>query len=187
MAAKTYDYIVTLKPSKSYDAFDWIAQLLLLTAVALVAYLCYHQDDSQKQLVGIVYIVCIVIAWIYSRVTGSKYGWAFFFAAMSFFHFKMWFGLGYIVMAFLERQVKFKQELGFDEEGVTFNTFPKKTYQWHEVSNVILKDGILTVDLQNNKILQKEIETEVVPMMEKEFNDFCKQYLYKKQTNSLAV
>jgi len=68
----------------------------------------------------------------------------------------------------------------------SFNTFPKKTYQWNEVTNVILKDGILTVDLRNNKIFQKEIETDVSPMVEHEFNDFCKQFLYRNQSK-LAV
>ncbi len=189
MAAKTYDYIVTLKQTKSFNAFDWISQLLLFLATASFVYIAITMTIVQLKTAGFVFAALVVAGWIFGRVKTGFYGIALGIAAVGWYALlQNWLLLAlYGISSILERQVKFKQEIGFDEEGVTFNSFPKKTYQWHEVSNVILKDGLLTVDLRNNKIFQKEIETDVIPMMEKEFNDFCKQYLYTKQTNSLAV
>ncbi|MGC4034655.1 MAG: hypothetical protein QM764_01750 [Chitinophagaceae bacterium] len=45
------------------------------------------------------------------------------------------------------------------------------------MSNAILKDGILTIDFKNNKIIQAEIDEEYAVVNEKEFNEFCKRQL----------
>ncbi|HEY6502356.1 MAG TPA: hypothetical protein VIZ28_00145, partial [Chitinophagaceae bacterium] len=62
-------------------------------------------------------------------------------------------------------------------ETITYTSFPKKNISWNELSNVILKDGWLTVDFKNNKILQSEIIDEQNPVNEKEFNEFCQTQL----------
>ena len=46
----------------------------------------------------------------------------------------------------------------------------KRTIEWKELNNVILKDGILTIDLKNNKVFQNEIMS---PTSEMDFNEFC--------------
>jgi hypothetical protein len=88
-------------------------------------------------------------------------------------------GIFYIIAALLERQLKFPQEIGFSKDAVTFNTFPSKHYNWQQLKNVILKDNILTLDFKNNKIFQKETESDVSAETEKEFNEFCGQCLNK--------
>ncbi|HXL55247.1 MAG TPA: hypothetical protein VN958_03255, partial [Chitinophagaceae bacterium] len=80
----------------------------------------------------------------------------------------------YIILLFLERQIKFPEEIGFDDEGITINTFFKQYYPWNFINNVVLKDGLLTIDCKNNKLFQKEIEEEVSPILESEFNEFCR-------------
>ena len=82
-------------------------------------------------------------------------------------------GIFYIIAALLERQLKFPQEIGFSKDAVTFNTFPFKNYTWQQFKNVMLKDNILTLDFKNNKIFQKETESDVSAETEKEFNEFC--------------
>lgn len=47
--------------------------------------------------------------------------------------------------------------------------------QWDEVNNALIKDGLITIDLRNNKLYQNEIEGYVTAEVEKEFNDFCKR------------
>jgi hypothetical protein len=55
----------------------------------------------------------------------------------------------------------------------------QKTIDWNEVNNVILKDGLLTIDFKNNKLFQQLILNSDDEINEKEFNDFCKQQLNK--------
>jgi len=67
--------------------------------------------------------------------------------------------------------------VGVGKEAVLYPSFPKKTIQWSELNNLVLKDGLLTIDFKNNKILQSEIINSPVELNEKEFNDFCKEQL----------
>ena len=94
----------------------------------------------------------------------------------------------YVVAAIFERQVKFQQQLGFDSNGITINSLPKKHYRWSEIQNALLKEGFLTIDLKNNRIFQKEIDLDISPFLEAEFNEFCRlqlnaQYLRVSSAN----
>ena len=92
-----------------------------------------------------------------------------------------WLFVAFILLAILERQAKFPLEIGFSESQVVFNTMLKKKYDWSQLSNVVLKDGLLTIDFHNNHLLQREVEDEEdeedVP--EEEFNEFCRAQLQK--------
>ena len=62
--------------------------------------------------------------------------------------------------------------------------FLKKDHQWKEFNNVVIKDGLLTLDFINNKVFQVEPEWDktqikkTYPEFEKEFNEFCRQQLF---------
>ena len=64
-------------------------------------------------------------------------------------------------------------------EGILFPAFPNKKYEWQEVNNTLLKDGLLTIDLKNNKLIQQLVEDIPKKIDEKEFNDFCREQLNK--------
>ena len=50
--------------------------------------------------------------------------------------------------------------------------------EWNEVSNLILKDNILTIDFKNNKLIQHTInENENKGLDETAFNTFVQQQL----------
>jgi hypothetical protein len=68
--------------------------------------------------------------------------------------------------------------VGVGKEAILYPSFPKKTIQWNELNNLVLKDGLLTIDFKNNKILQSEIINSSVELNEKEFNDFCREQLH---------
>lgn len=68
-------------------------------------------------------------------------------------------------------------EVIFTNDGIVYPSFPKKTFLWKDVSNVVLKDGILTIDLKNNKLIQSAISKESADINEREFNLFCKEQL----------
>lgn len=59
----------------------------------------------------------------------------------------------------------------------------KKVVEWKQLSNMILKDGLLTIDFKNNTIIQQLIENTNETVDEKEFNDFCREQL-KRQNSS---
>jgi hypothetical protein len=87
----------------------------------------------------------------------------------------------YAIAGLFERQVKFPQEIGFSEKEIAFNTFPKRKLGWKEINNALIKDGIITIDQKNNKLLQKEIDLGVSLQVEKEFNEFCRKQLQQSE------
>ena len=66
-----------------------------------------------------------------------------------------------------------------NESQVIYPSFPKKKIDWQELSNLIIKDGLLTIDFKNNRIIQQYIADISSAIDEKEFNDFCRQQLNK--------
>jgi hypothetical protein len=61
---------------------------------------------------------------------------------------------------------------------IIFPSFSKRNIPWTELQNIIMKDGILTIDFKNNSILQNEVEGDDY-FKEKEFNAFCREQLNK--------
>lgn len=58
----------------------------------------------------------------------------------------------------------------FYDDRIVYPSFPKRTLEWKDLNNAILKDGLLTIDLKNDKIYQNEI---ISLTIEEEFNEFC--------------
>ena len=65
----------------------------------------------------------------------------------------------------------------FNGERIRQRNFPWKKYTWDQLSNVILKDNILTLDFKNNRLLQITIDNEDI--IESNFNDYSKEQLQK--------
>jgi len=72
-----------------------------------------------------------------------------------------------------------KPIVSINERQVIYPSFPKKIIAWQDLSNLIIKDGLLTIDFKNNKIIQQQIADISLTIDEKEFNDFCRQQLNK--------
>ena len=62
-----------------------------------------------------------------------------------------------------------------DEQHIIYNSFPKKIFLWDSLNNVVLKDGMLTIDFKSNRIIQQLIEERNID--EITFNQFCTQQL----------
>lgn len=191
--AKVYDYIIVLR-QKSFFMIDNISRLMLLLSLAAFYY-CFFSTLFFKntQLINsqawLLFSICAAIlgwwgfcfrlqqkgvALVYYRfaLMAAAFGWfivpgGLFIAAIN------------IVACFLEKPMKVAPEVAFDAEEIVMNTFPKKKFVWAEVNNVVFKDGMLTIDLKNNTLIQKMVDAEVTDELEKEFNSFCKEQLYK--------
>jgi len=72
-----------------------------------------------------------------------------------------------------------KPVVSISENNIIYPSFPKKKIFWEDLNNMILKDGLLTIDFKSNRIIQQDITESSSTIDEKEFNDFCKQQLNK--------
>lgn len=88
-----------------------------------------------------------------------------------------WLGLINLFFGVLNTMARRKLAVYFYNDNLIYpSTFPQKIL-WTEINNVILKDGILTIDLKNNKLFQHSIDRTYTTINEKEFNEFCRQHL----------
>ena len=73
------------------------------------------------------------------------------------------------------------QEIGFSDERIVFGGLFGRTVRWAELNNVMIRDGLLTMDYKDNRLFQKETdeldEEEDDEVTEEEFNDYCRQRL----------
>lgn len=180
MPSKEYDFLVTLK--KNVDKkVNIISQILLLIALCAFTYVGIRlYTISPIAAIKPFVVAAFIFCWALYCITSSKpkfYRLALLVAGVYFFFSPIgfsWVGFLYIIAGLLEKQAKFPQEIGFDKEGITVNSFPIKNYTWNELNNVVIKDNLLTIDFKNNKLYQKEIQDIVSKEMEAEFNAFCK-------------
>lgn len=189
---QAFDYVVTLK-RPNYNMFNWVNHLLLLLSVAVFSYTAYTYTDVR--LFYSIILVLTITYWLYCILRSKQTGESIFYrlgliiASIGWFHNiygNAWVGGLLLVIAFLEKQVKFPNEIGFSTVSITLNTFPKKKYNWNEIVNAVLKDGLITIDYKNNKLLQKEVEQNISPELEKEFNKFCRDRLETRKSQSLT-
>lgn len=89
-----------------------------------------------------------------------------------------WIALLFILFILLDHQARQPLEIGISDENIVINTFFRKRYPWSAFSNVVLRDGLLTLDFTNNRVLQREIISDGTN--ETEFNRFCREQLSLK-------
>jgi len=184
---KEYDFVVTLKHA-NYTVYNVITVLMCAVTLAAFVFAMLNVPFATFNWVNIFLAAFIILSLVITFINTKPgniptFRWTLFAAAFLWLLYPLHIpviGILFIVAALLERQIKFPQEIGFSKEAVTFNTFPFKNYVWQQFKNVMLKDNLLTLDFSNNKILQKETETDVSPETEKEFNEFCKLQLADK-------
>lgn len=183
MEEDQYPYIITLK-RKSYFWPDTIARLMM--ALALVVFLIemylYFPSTLSYVLIGSLVIAAWVVYFqhIVFRHVVLTYKYALFTLGFAWLFLPQyaWVGVFYIAAALLEKQVKFPEEIGFDETGITFNTFPKKEVKWSDIEHIVIKDGLLTIQYKNNStFFQRPVDEAVSHILENEFNDYCWQKL----------
>jgi hypothetical protein len=187
---KLQDYIIELK-KPSYLIADLVSRLMLMIAIAVFGYAVFLvRSINWYTIVMSLLVIGMIASWIQCTVKHKRgeipyYRLGLLLATIGWVIAQrhggpLWIPILYAVATLAEKQVKFPQEIAFNEDGVIINTIPKREYAWSALSNVVLKDNILTVDFKNNKLIQKEIESSASVKEEQEFNEFCRNMLNAK-------
>lgn len=88
-----------------------------------------------------------------------------------------WITIVLLVLIFLAKQAIKKRTIIFEKDSVSVSPPFAQNYIWQDFQNVVLKDGLLTLDFNNNKLFQVNIHSEISAPQEAEFNDFCQANL----------
>jgi len=180
---KKFELILKNEKQRSYIRFSWlmiIANLaffvyisasswfknigpLLYVLLAIIAIIVIHYSKEQrgKPRLYILFLI-IILGWINTRTY-----W--------------WVAIPILILMILDEIARRDLVVKVLADKMIYPSWPKREIKWVELSNVILKDWILTIDFKNNKIIQHEVTNGKgdYDIYEKEFNDFCKQQLNK--------
>lgn len=178
-----YQYVVSLK--NQHNKFIDLLGILLsvVSVIFFVRELVLDQHVSFAYLLGAVFVT-LVLAWnIIQSAKGKRvyYSRALLIAALVWMKmpFMQWLAFVLIILALLEYQAKYSLEIGFSDKEIVINSLWKKRYPWSAFTNIVLKDGLITMDFANNRILQREVEDdEEDDADEEEFNEYCRKQLY---------
>jgi uncharacterized membrane protein len=184
---KSYDYIIVCKRS-NYKLIDGISQLMLFLAMISFASAIRTPINTSGS-IALYAIIAGITGWlIYAYFSHRKGGTPYYRLALlaatlgwAFQKDWWWLAIIYFIAAALEKQVKFPLEIAFDEQEIVVNSLPRRHYHWNELTNAVLKDGILTIDLKNNTLIQKEIEDPGSAKTENDFNEFCRNRIQEQQ------
>ncbi|HTA27799.1 MAG TPA: hypothetical protein VK809_08420 [Bacteroidia bacterium] len=88
----------------------------------------------------------------------------------------IWLAIVHIILLVLDTIARRSLKVNFNADNIEYPSFPKRNIQWDELANVILKDGLLTMDFKNNKLIQDEIKISE-QVNETAFNRYCEQQL----------
>jgi hypothetical protein len=179
-----YQYVVTLKNS-SRKYIDNFSLLLLVISALLFAREQYFSPNIKiSYLFGGLAIVMIAGRNLYlQRKNGHTvyYNGAMFVAAIGWvtMPYLSWLFIPFALMGLFERQAKKPLEVGFTDAEIAINTLVRKRYKWSGFNNIVLKDNLLTLDFNNNRLLQRETIDEEGDAEEDEFNAYCREQLGK--------
>lgn len=179
-----YQYVVILKKDGE-RATDLLSILLCFCSAIIFLYRQLTDAHPNYFLYAIAALVLtgLITNMIFRRKGGEqvRYRYILLLAALGWIGmpFLPWIGILFVGLSFLEFQTKRPLEIGFDRDRVVINTLFRQRYDWSFFNNVLLKDGLLTLDFKNNRLIQKEVadDEDEDNVDEEEFNAFCRDRL----------
>src|SRR6185312_15028751 len=173
---------ITLKNSK-VKSYHFIALLIIFFNIAVFIYLLFFDKFFYDAAVS---FFLIVVYCLFRFYLAKKNKSGFNMDEVAFFILAgCWVGLqnyfiagGCLLMGILYHFSVQKIQFVVNNVFIKKTNFPSVEYQWSQMSNVMLRDGILTLDFNNNKLIQLEVDNET-NISEIEFNEFAQQQLIK--------
>jgi hypothetical protein len=195
-----YQYVVILKKDGE-RATDLLSILLCFSSAVIFGYTQLKSDHPNIYLYAFTALILTGLVYnavVRRRLTAAarrhpqkpvRYKYLILLTALGWFGmpFLPWIGIVFLILAFLEHQAKRPLEIGFDRDRVVINTLIRRRHDWSVFNNVLLREGLLTLDFKNNRLLQKEVaddDEDDDDVDEEEFNAYCRDRLVSTASES---
>ena len=181
-----YTFILKNEKLKNYSAIS-----LLLVIFNLLGFVFLLLRNKEKMNADLLLLISLVITTAYTFIAiknrmskkDTPVQWhriIFLFCLLVWIQQAYWWlsiALAFIVL--FDLMVHKTLEVKISENKIILPSLIKKEVEWNELNNLILKDGLLTIDFKNNKLFQHLLLNSDEDVDEKSFNAFCKQQLNK--------
>lgn len=183
---QNFKVILKKENQKKYALISWI--IVSVNAICLFLLSSTTGFKDIRPVVGGAIVILLALLLRYLKPANEKTTlWGpIFLCSLAWGRYNLWISIADLVFMALSLQATKDLVINFSEEEIKYIPFFPKRISWTEVSNVILKDDMLTIDLKNNKIIQQQVDERSSSINEKEFNDFCSRQLTisnQKQTS----
>jgi hypothetical protein len=176
---KQFELLLKNEKKKSYQRITW---LIIVSNIAILILLSIKGIFSKGEVIAIVIMIGLaVFIPFYVKSKDVKIETSIIFIILM----TVWISTGYWWVAIINfvfeifQIAALRNLIYVTDKTIIVPYVMEKTVDWNEVNNVILKDGLLTIDFKNNKLFQQLILNSDEDINEKEFNDFCRQQLNK--------
>lgn len=183
---ESYSIEIPNEKMATYRVINFIISIINCLAFGYLFF--YSSHGAFKNIILIGFIISLLAPFIFLLKKHSRFIFNFKIEILFFICALIWlisgnYLLGLLIMAFasLGIIVQIKPVIHFSEAGIKYPGFPAKLLLWNEVDSVQLKEGILTIDMNNNRLMQYSLENEMANALNAAaFNDFCAAQLLKK-------
>jgi hypothetical protein len=181
---KIYDFVVVLK-NKNLGTIEKTSMLLvILMNIIFITVLYWNPNDGNAWF----FLICtlLILAGAYfdkKKHKHIRYATLLIVGGIGLVSFNMipfFIGLLYILAGIMEKHFIAKKEFGFSTDGIVENGVLGRKINWEELSNVIIKDQLLTIDFKDKKLIQMETddeENDEYEVDDNEFNTYCRNRL----------
>lgn len=187
-----YQYVVVIKNAGT-RYIDIIGFLLTAgSALMFTRQMIISAEVVVPYLIGVIFIVGLLLWNFYQsrfRDRETYFSKALLIAGLVWtkMPYLEWLFFAFVVLALLEYQARHPLEIGFSSRQVVFNTLFKKRFAWEDLSNVMLRDGLITIDFNDNRLFQREIDEGESEASEEEFNAWCDRQLQKQSGDHMEL
>ncbi len=176
------EYKITLKNEKlnSYNRISWFILLILTLVYSYLAFFNGDQSHLGKKAALIIALAAAMILKVVFERTAYRFGVSVFFyiLILGLIANEYYWMAGIALFFDILHSISTREKIvTLSKEKVRYPSFPARNINWGSLYNVLLKDGLLTIDSKNDKIIQQLIDTKNATINEKEFNDFCREQL----------
>ena len=178
-------------PNEKKGLYDRLAVFMfLLNAAVLLIRFTYFRDSitgSACQLFlyitagcGLVLLLSMVWRRQVRRLVKLFAGAAIYLTLFWLLTAPWWAGVLNLLLIFLYIASQRELLIRVDRDGVRYPSLPPAKIRWEELSNLVLKDGLLTIDLTNDTLIQVVPDAKMNLPDERDFNEFCRERLGRK-------
>lgn len=179
------NFEIILKNEK-LKQYERITLFIIIINLALFIYIGILSEIKLTRIIAIITAVLIMVTLSLDFFLTSKKDNAgnFYKLSAEFIISISWLLIGYWIVAIccfllgtLYYLAKRPLRVSIVKEKITYPSFLNKNIPWSELNNIMLKDGLLTIDFKNNNFIQQAVDETMAAVNEKEFNDFCNHQL----------
>ncbi len=182
-----YELVLKNEKIKNYRL---IARLVILLGCIFTVALVIYTSLLKVRIAGIITLSIIAgwVLWNYYLTTQKKQTTPYETTALLLLAICLaisginwlWLAVIFLIIAGLYTKIIQPIIIIFNKDGINISSFPAKNFGWQQLNNVVLRDNLITLDFNNNKLLQQPIINTHWDVNPKEFNEFCKKMLGKK-------